>query len=203
MVITLVSFWVLTTISLYFSVFNGGLSNTSGDWGSFGSYLSGVITVPFSILSAYFLFQTYKDSLRSYRLAVEEKEINISHQAIREAAEFLERSLDTKIYIEDKEISFREVNYNPRAARELMGAIKNHDDLNTHYRVTVGKSFLCLYDFLRASERRYGQTDIIRFFKIRYQWIITLHNTYELGIIEIKESEIMSKDIENYFYGRL
>ncbi len=189
------------SISLYLSVFNDGLSNEAGDWGSFGSYLSGIITMPFSIISAYFLFQTYKDTQRSYQLAIEEKRINISHDAIREAAAFLESALDSRVVINENEMSFREVNYNPKAAREIMVYIKTHNDLNAHYRCTVGKSFLCLYDFLRTSENIYGQTDIIRFFKIQYQWIIRLHNEFELGVIENKENGIISTDIEKYFYA--
>jgi hypothetical protein len=47
--------WVIFALSLYFFTFHGELSVKSSDWGSFGGYISGVITVPFSVISAYFL----------------------------------------------------------------------------------------------------------------------------------------------------
>jgi hypothetical protein len=193
--------WIAIALSIYFSVFHGPLSTQSGDWGSFGGYISGVITVPFSVISAYFLYQTYKDTQRSYIHALMESKIIVSHAAIREAASYLESALDCKITIDGNELSFRDVNYNPRVARGILTYVKSHNDLNAHYRVTVGKAFLCLYDFLGSSENKYGQTDVIKFYKIQYQWVIRLHNTYELGIIEYAELGVFSKDIEEYFYN--
>ena len=201
LITTLFLSWTGIAISLYFSTFNGPLSFESSDWGDFGGYISGVITVPFSIISAYFLFQTYKGTQRSYNQALRESMISISHEAVREAASYLESALSSTISIDSNEISFREINYNPRASREIMPCIKSHDDLNTHYRITVGKAFLCLYDFLSSSENKYGQSDVIRFYKIQYQWIIRLHNTFDLAIIEHSETGVLSKDIENYFYA--
>ena len=188
-------------LGVYFYIFNGALSTESSDWGSFGGYISGVITVPFSVISAYFLYQTYKDTQRSYFHALRESKVNESHDAIREAASYLESALDSKITIDNNELSFREINCNPRAAREILAYVKSHNDLNAHYRVTIGKAFLCLYDFLCSSEKKYGQTDVIKFYKIQYQWIIHIHNEFELGIIEIAEFGVFSKDIEEYFYN--
>lgn len=201
MIPTLLLSWIAIALSVYFYVFSGPLSTVSGDWGSFGSYISGVITVPFSVISAYFLYQTYKDTQRSYFHALRESKVNEAHDAIREAASYLESALDSKITIDNDELSFREVNYNPRAAREILAYVKSHDDLNAHYRVTIGKAFLCLYDFLGSSEKKYGQTDVIKFYKIQYQWIIHIHNKFELGVIENVESGVFSRDIEEYFYN--
>jgi hypothetical protein len=192
--------WLLASFGLYFFVFNGSLSNKASDWGSFGGYISGIITVPFSILSAFFLFKTFRSTQLTYDLAIEEKRINIAHEAIKEASNFLELSLDNKITIDNDELTFREISYNPKATKEIMGYLASYEPLKNHYRVTVGKAFLCLYDFLRTSEENFGQTDVIRLHKIRYQWIINLHNEFELGVFELKDAGVTSKDIHKYFY---
>lgn len=191
--------WVIFALSLYFFTFHGELSVKSSDWGSFGGYISGVITVPFSVISAYFLFQTYIDTQKSYSNTLYESKINIAHAAIREAALYLEKALDSKIVIDGKELSFRDIHSNPKIAREIFQYIKSDSDLNAHYRVTVGKAYICLYDFLNSSENKHNQTDVIKFYKIQYQWVIKIHNEYELEVI--KFSKVNSKGIEKYFYN--
>lgn len=42
-------------------------------------------------------------------------------------------------------------------------------------------------------------TEFVRFYKIKYQWMIRIHNVYEVGVIELSGSK-SSKDIEDYFY---
>lgn len=190
--------WFILALSLYFSTFHGELSVQSSDWGSFGGYISGVITVPFSVISAYFLFQTYIDTQKSYSHTLYESKINISHSAIREAALYLEKALDSKIVIDEKELSFRYIHSNPKIAKEIFQYIKSDSNLNTHYRVTVGKAYICLYDFLYSSEDKYRQTDVIKFYKLQYQWLIKIHNEYELEVIRF--SKVNSKGIEKYFY---
>ena len=115
--------WVILSVGTYFFVFHGGLSDQPSDWGSFGSYLSGVITVPFSVISAYFLYQTYKSSERTYLQSVRNSQIEFSHSAIKESAEFLDSALDVKFKIGEDTFSFRDLHYNPMLIRDFFSCV--------------------------------------------------------------------------------
>jgi hypothetical protein len=190
---------------LYFSVFNGSLSHDSSDWGSFGSYLAGTVIFPFSILSLYFLYKTYRKTEETYQLEIFKKDLNLAHEAIREASNFIESSLNHTINVkaensEIEKISFRDLNYNPEYAKSLLQQVKSNNILNGAYRASVGKPCLCLYDFLSAAENKFGETETIRFYKIRYQWIINLHNQYGLDVIKGPKGKPSPLEIEKYFY---
>ncbi len=191
--------WVIITVGAYLSVFHNGLSTQAADWGNFGSYLSGVITVPFSVISAYFLYQTYQSTERTYKQSIKDSQIAFAHAAIKEASESLDAALNDTFTVNDQTITFKELHTNPRLARQFLPAVKHHDDFNAHYRSGVGKSFICLYDFLWRTETDFGMTEFVRFYKIKYQWMIRIHNVYEVGVIELSGSK-SSKDIEDYFY---
>ena len=195
----IVFIWIIFSIGSYFFVCHGGLSEQPSDWGGFGSYLSGVITVPFSLISAYFLYKTYKSTERAYIQSLRDSKVQFSHQAIKEASEFLDSALDVTFKVGDDKYSFREIHYNPMLIRDFLRAAKNHEDLNSHYRACVGKAFICLYDFLVRAENEFGMTEFIRFYKVKYQWVITLHNQYDIGVIDLSPIKT-SQEIENYFY---
>ena len=192
--------WVVMSVGAYFFIFNNGFSNNAADWGSFGSYMSGVITVPFSMISAYFLYKTYRCTETTYKKSITDGQIELAHSAIKEAACFLESALETKFQVDDNFFSFKDIHYNPMLAREYLPAVRGHDVFNAHYRANVGKAFICLYDFLSDAENKYGMTEFIRFYKIKYQWVIRIHNEFDANAIEVPENKT-SKDIEDYFYS--
>ncbi len=190
---------------LYFSVFNGSLSPDSSDWGSFGSYLAGAVTFPLSILSLYFLYKTYRKTEETYQLEIFKKDLELAHEAIREASNFIESSLNHTINVttensEIEKISFRDLNFNPEYANTLLLQVNSNNIINGAYRASVGKPCLCLYDFLSSAENKFGETETIRFYKIRYQWIINLHNQYNLNVIQGPKGKPSPSEIEKYFY---
>jgi len=203
--ISLVIILVVTAFALYFSTFNGKLSHNPSDWGSFGSYLAGALTFPLSILSLYFIYKTYKKTEETYQLEIFKKDLDLAHEAIKEASNFIESSLDNTVNINtesigNEKISFRDINFNPDYAKALLQQVKSDDILNGAYRTSVGKPCLCLYDFLFSAEVKFGETETIRFYKIRYQWIINLHNQFKLDIIKGPKNKPSSLEIEKYFY---
>ena len=42
-------------------------------------------------------------------------------------------------------------------------------------------------------------TEFVRFYKVKFQWVISLHNKYDIGIIDLSPAKT-SKEIEEFFY---
>lgn len=78
--------------------------------------------------------------------------------------------------------------------------IKTDHFFKHRYRISVVKPMLCLYDFFNAAESQFGITSTIRFYKISYQWLINLHNEYNLQESHMPKFGITSKQLEDYFY---
>jgi hypothetical protein len=185
----------------YFFNFHYGFSSEAADWGSFGSYLAGIITIPFSIVTLYFIYKTYvatENTLTSNLISIRTSE---AHDAIREASNFVEQSLDSTVLFQDNEVTFRDL-HNDLSKFEHVPILIETDHIFKHrYRISVAKPILCLYDFLNAAESQFGIIPTIRFYKIRYQWLINLHNEYNLQEINMPKFGITSKNLEDYFYN--
>ena len=104
------AFFVATSaVSAYFVNFHSGFSSEASDWGSFGSYLAGTITIPFSVVTLYFIYKTYvatENTLTTNFISIRTSE---AHDAIREASSFVEQSLDSKVMFHGDEVTFREL----------------------------------------------------------------------------------------------
>ncbi|MBA4503701.1 hypothetical protein [Marinobacterium marinum] len=187
--------------SAYFLNFHSGFSSEASDWGSFGSYLAGTITIPFSVLTLYFIYKTYvttENTLTSNLISIRTSE---AHDAIREASNFVEQSLDSKVMFHGEEVTFRDLHNDLSKFKHISGLIESDHIFKHRYRISVVKPILCLYDFLNAAESQFGITPTVRFYKIRYQWIINLHNEYNLHEIHMPKFGITSKQLEDYFYN--
>ncbi|WP_369921275.1 hypothetical protein AB8E32_02940 [Marinomonas polaris] len=190
----------LSAFGAYFSVFRFGLSENASDWGSFGSYIAGVVTVPFSLASLYFLYKSYRATQDNLFITQYQNEIFQAHSAIKDAALFVDESLKEYLQIGGEKISFREAHNDLSKFEKLVSLIKSDKVYNHRYRVSVGKPMLCLYDFLSEAQIKFGITPTIRFYKIRYQWLIQLHNDYDIQIIHAKKYGITSELILDFFY---
>lgn len=190
----------ISAASAYFLNFHSGFSNDASDWGSFGSYLAGTITIPFSIVTLYFIYKTYvttENTLTSNLISIRTSE---AHDAIREASSFVEQSLDSKVMFHGDEVTFRVLHNDLSKFKYVSGLIESDHIFKHRYRISVAKPILCLYDFLNAAESQFGITPTVRFYKIRYQWIINLHNEYNIQEIHMPKFGITSKQLEDYFY---
>lgn len=201
LIITLLLATIICSIlGLYFYVFNGEFSRESQDWGSFGSYLAGTITIPFSILTLYYIYKTYRSTKDSLEWAIFESHSSQAHAAIKEAALFIEMSLDEKVEIENHICTFREAHNDMDKFKKVASLVKNDNKFKHRYMIAVGKPMLCLYDFLSESQNQLGITPTIKFYKLRYQWILNLHNEYELDVIHASKYGISSEYILEFFY---
>jgi len=194
-------FMAVSTVILYFINFHAGFSNDASDWGSFGSYLAGTITIPFSFLTLYFIYKTYITTQQTLTSNTISTRITEAHSAIKEASNFVEESLDSSVEFIDGKITFRELHIDLNYFKHVPLLIPNDKHFTHRYKISVAKPFLCLYDFLKSAESEFGITPTIRFYKIRYQWLINLHNEYKLGVLDIPKHGITSKQMEEYFYN--
>lgn len=189
-----------SAVSAYFFNFHYGFSTNPTDWGSFGSYLAGTITIPFSILTLYFIYKTYvatEHTLTNNLISINTSE---AHDAIREASAYLEQSLDSTVPFCGSEVTFRELHNDLSKFKSVPELIEKSSIFKQRYRVSVAKPILCLYDFLITAENQFGITPTIKFYKIRHQWLINLHNEYDLQEIHLPKFGITSKQLEDYFY---
>lgn len=190
----------LGAFGAYFSVFRFGFSDNASDWGSFGSYLAGAVTFPFSLTSLYFLYKTYRATEKNLFITQYQNETSQAHSAIKDAAFFVDESLKECLLIDGETISFREAHNDLSKFKKLAPLIKSDKVFNHRYRISVGKPMLCLYDFLVEAQNKFGITPTIRFYKIRYQWLIQLHNDYDLQIINVKKHGLTQEKILDFFY---
>lgn len=178
-----------------------GSHTNAQDWGSFGSYIAGAITLPFSIGSLYFLYQTYKTTEQNLYIANFQNQCDQAHSAIKEAASFIETSLNEIIELDNEKITFREAHNDLSKFEKLTVLIKSDNIYRHRYMVSVGKPMLCLYDFLAEAHNLLGSTLTSRFYKIRYQWLMQLHNDYNLEVIHADKYGISSEQILDFFYA--
>jgi hypothetical protein len=200
----LLVFFIIMVLSLilgtYFYICSGSLSNNSDDWGNFGSYLAGTITIPASIASLIFIYKTYKTARDANFHTFYQSQLNEDYMVLKDAADFIEESLNHQVKIGENVYTYREAHTNLEVFEQFQKLIEQDKNLKASYRISVVKPLLCLYDFLNYTQQKHGITNMVRFYKVRYQWLLKLHNDYKIDQIKSDVANVSAEQIYEFFY---
>ena len=131
------------TFIIYFTQFNGELSKSISDWGSFGSYIGGTLSAIFGLLSLLALFHTIKiqtqqineaslNALKSLELQSE----SYKNQLIAARISALTSQAETlKVFIEIDGSSYKETTANSTS----LGSINSKDYIKLTKRQALAK----------------------------------------------------------------
>ena len=136
---------MILSFTLYFLKFNGGFSNNQNDWGSFGSYIGGLVGSSFSFINIILLTITLKMQIESNTENRREKNIKNMAIQIDQYLELLSATINETQFAFD----FNKMEEKLKGGSTIKFVIDNYFENDSTNRIYIIENILIILDKLK------------------------------------------------------